>query len=515
MRRLMVPLLGNMAMMLLGLAATKLMAVSYAPAAFGLVAYVNGLTVMFAVFADLGLGLVHIKKLGDGANVRDCVRVYVTIKTGLLMLVAAPMTLFIVHYVPLTTKLAMSEVNPVIGIMVVTWFLAFLSQSIGYTFAGLHDMKRQFAIEVARSSTLLLFLAATMGHSGHAIHLAIGYLVASALSLLVAVVLIWPHRGGRFDRALLADYRALAVPLAVGLVVVTVVRNGDGLIVTAATSLHDAGLYYAAKRVVTPLDTFGGYLGFMVIPLVASLHTAGDREAVASLLSRFEQVLAILFAPVLAFALLFAGPITQVLLGPGYTGATPVLAVMATGYIVATVGVPYSSLPTAVGIPRLTTRIGMISSACWLILGLVMTPTHIGPLALLGWGALGTAGAFLASALLRTALERYQAARLVAARPQLSTAGSALIAFVAAGAIAGACRLLHWAPQSVLLVAITFCAVLALYALVLVASGVVPRTRLTQWLSLPSRRPAPAGEGPPAALLHGSSETELPTPFSE
>ena len=85
MRRLVVPLAGNFIMMALGLAATKLMATAYAPADFGLVAYVNGLTIIFAAFADLGLGVVHMKRLGDGANVRDCVRVYLTVKTALLL----------------------------------------------------------------------------------------------------------------------------------------------------------------------------------------------------------------------------------------------------------------------------------------------------------------------------------------------------------------------------------------------------------------------------------------------
>ncbi len=515
MRRLIVPLVGNVAMMLLGLAATKLMAHAYAPAAFGLVAYVNGLTAMFAVFADLGLGLVHMKKLGDGADVRDCVRVYLTVKTGLMALVALPMSLFIIHYVPVSTNLPSAEVQPVIWLLVATWFFAFLSQSVGYTFAGLHDMKRQFVIEVVRSASLLVFLAVTAGAGGRAAHLALGYMVASAVSLLVAIGLIWPHRGGRFDRALLANYRALAVPLAAGLVVVNVVRNGDGLLVTTATSLHDAGLYYAAKRVVTPLDTVGGYLGYMVIPLVASLHTAGDSAAIASYLTRLERVLAVLFAPLLAFSVLFAGPITLALLGAGYAGAAPVLALMAAGYIVATIGVPYSSLPTAVGVPRITTWIGTVSTICWLVLGLAMTPAHLGPVRLLGWGALGTAAAFLISALIRTAMERRAAARLVAAHTDIGTATVSTLAFVAAGAVAGGAQLFGVWPSSILRVVVAFVLVLVLHALLLAATGLVPVRQLGQWLGLLSKPEPVTPYGPPTPLLHGGSETEVPTPFSE
>jgi O-antigen/teichoic acid export membrane protein len=514
-RRLIVPLAGNVAMMLLGLAATKLMAATYSPADFGLVAYVNGLTAMFAVFADLGLGLVHIKKLGDGADVRDCVRVYLTIKTALLVLVALPMSLFIVHYVPLSTNLSPVEVRPVIWVLVATWFFAFLSQSVGYTFAGMHDMTRQFVIEVARSASLLVFLVVTAGAGGRAVHLALGYLVASAVAMLVAVGLIWPHRGGRFDRALLANYRALAVPLAAGLIVVTVVRNGDGLLVTTATSLHNAGLYYAAKRVVTPLDAVGGYLGYMVIPMVASLHTAGDSAAIASYVTRLERVLAVLFAPLLAFAVLFAGPITLALLGPGYAGAAPVLALMAAGYIVATIGVPFSSLPTAVGVPRITTWIGTVSTICWLGLGLAMTPAHLGPVRLLGWGALGTAAAFLISALIRTAMERREAARLVGARPNLGTATVSVLAFAAAGAVAGVCRLTDLWPSSIPRVGLAFVVVLGLHGLLLAATGLVPVRQLGQWLGLLSKPEPVTPRGPPAPLLHGGSETEVPTPFSE
>lgn len=515
MRRLIVPLVGNAAMMLLGLAATKLITTTYAPAAFGLVAYVNGLTAMFAVFADLGLGLVHIKKLGDGADVRDCVRVYLTIKTGLLVLVALPMSLFIIHYVPLSTDLPVAEVRPVINFLIATWFLAFLAQSVGYTFAGLHDMKRQFVIEIARSASLLLFLAATAGADGRAVHLALGYLIASAVSMVVAVGLIWRHLGGRFDRGLLANYRALAVPLAAGLIVVTVVRNGDGLLVTTATSLHDAGLYYAAKRVVTPLDAVGGYLGYMVIPLVASLHTAGNSAAIAPYLTRLERVLAVLFAPLLAFIVLFAGPITLALLGTGYAGAAPVLALMAAGYIIGTVGVPYSSLPTAVGVPRITSWIGTISTICWLGLGLAMTPASLGPVHLLGWGALGTAAAFLASALIRTALERRAAARLVAARTNLGTVTVPVLAFVAAGAVAGASQVLGLWPASIPRVLAAFVVVLILHALMLALTGLVPMRQLGKWLCLLAEPTPVEPQGPPAPLLRGGSETEVPTPFSE
>lgn len=514
MRQLAVPLAGNLVMMLLGLASTKLMADQYAPEDFGLVAYVNGLTVLFSVVADLGLGLAHIKKLGDGADPRDCVRVYLTTKTGLMLVAAVPMAALIAVLVPLTSDLPPAELRLISGLLIVTWFFAFISQSIGYTFAGLLDMRRQFAIEIVRSATLLAFLVLTAATSGRALHLAAGYLVASAVSLGVALALVRPYLGGRFDRAILAEYRALAGPIAAGLILVTVARNTDGLLLTAMASLHEAGLYYAAKRITSPLEVTGGYLGHMVLPYIAALGASGKRDAIAPYVGRVEQLVAALFAPVMAFALLFAVPVSQALLGDRYAGAAPALGLLGAAYAIATISIPYSSLPTGLGLPRLSAWIAAASTGAWLAASLLLVPAGWGRLPLLGWGATGMAAAFLGASLLRSGLERRASARLAAAvglsRPVTATA---LVSFAAAGAVGAAVHFMGWRIETIPGVAIAFAAVLALHAAMLLATGLVSPGDATRWVALVTsaggRRAAPT---PPA---HGSSETEVPNPFSE
>ncbi|MGH8630912.1 MAG: oligosaccharide flippase family protein [Burkholderiales bacterium] len=512
MRRLAVPLAGNLLMMLLGLASTKLMAGQYAPQDFGLVAYVNGLTVLFAILADLGLGLAHIKKLGDGADPKDCVRVYLTVKIGLMLLVAVPMSLFIGVFVPLQSNLPRSDVWLVSGVMIAAWFFSFLSHWIGYTFAGLQDMKRQFTIEVARSASLLLFLALTAATAGQALQLALGYLAASLVSLAVALVLIWPYLGGRFDRALLSEYRALAVPIGAGLLLVNVARNCDGLLLTAATSLHEAGLYYAAKRITSPLEVTGGYIGHMALPYIASLDAA-NRETIAPYVGRLEQVLTVLFGPVMAFALFFAGPVSLALLGPQYAGAAPALGLLGAAFAVATITVPYSSVPTGIGVPKVAAWIAGLSAGIWLVGSLVLVPARLGGVPLLGWGAAGMAAAFLGASVVRSALERRASARLVAARATRGTTATALISFLAAGGVAAAAHVAGWRIDSVASVAVAFAAVLALHAALLVATGLVSPQDLRRWAGLVT--PDSARRGAPMPPAHGSSETEMPNPFSE
>ena len=123
--------------------------------------------------------------------------------------------------------------------------------------------------------------------------------------------------------------------------------------------------------------------------------------------------------------------------------------------------------------------------------------------------------AFLVSAVLRTVLERRQARRLVAARTEGGAIAAVVVAFGAAAIVAAACRVLDRWPSSILTVAATFLLVLGLHAIALVATGLLPIRRLGDWVTLFSRAAPALPETQSAPLLHGSSETEVPTPFSE
>jgi O-antigen/teichoic acid export membrane protein len=410
-----VPLLGNVILLLVGFISTRLMTGNYAPADFGLVAYVNGVTWFFFIFADLGLGATHTRKIAQGENLADCLQVYIRTKLILTAILLLPIFFILKWHIP---RFGSAQPPEVVLLVIIasttTWSLTVFGQALSYTFAGLQQIRRQIAMEILRSVTLVLCMVVAHFWRLNVWFLALSYVISAAAPLLLGIIWLRKSWGGRFRWDLFHAYRLYIAPTFGYMMIQNIPRNLDGFIVAEAAGVYQAGIYYAAKRLASPLEQCTGYLGHMLLPMLSKLsHDSRDLE-LGNFLLRSERFLAILFVPVAVGAMYFSPTVSLLLLGPSYGESDGAIRLLVIAAVVAIIGSPYAFLPTAVGKPIITTKISGWTTALWIGVAVLLVPSHLFTIQWAGYGALGCGAATLLMALGQSTLERRQSRNLIA-----------------------------------------------------------------------------------------------------
>jgi len=167
----------------------------------------------------------------------------------------------------------------------------------------------------------------------------------------------------------------------------------DVVVVGSMLGATDAGLYQVASQLAS-LVSFGiTAIIYTALPMISDLHARGARAALqhlVALLSRAGLVVSLLVASLLALM----GPTILGWFGPRFTAAYPVLLVLTTAsFIAATVGILAGFLLTLTGHQR---------QAATLVVGSAILNLALSLLATRAYGAIGTASATAATALLRS-----------------------------------------------------------------------------------------------------------------
>jgi O-antigen/teichoic acid export membrane protein len=134
----------------------------------------------------------------------------------------------------------------------------------------------------------------------------------------------------------LADMKALAVaslPFMGLLVFRTLYGQTDPIILGAIATDREAGWYTVAFRLVGTAMFFPMALVMVLLPTLARLHGSGDRAGFASLARKALDITFLVGLPIALAVIFLAGPIINLLYGPTFQGAVPVLAVGGLGML--------------------------------------------------------------------------------------------------------------------------------------------------------------------------------------
>lgn len=395
-------LLGRLLGYALSLVSSVLLARALGPDRLGAYAYAMGLTGIFGLLPNLGIGTIVTRTIardprGGGGILGPAVRAQALLATGVLLLIPAAAALLPEQPVPLT-YVALAAAQLALGSL--SWpYLAVLG--------GRARFDRLAAAELLTGAIGTgLVLAVALLRGGVSAFLW-AHVLAAGLCLLVArrvSLPLLPPAAGVAPRvgALLRE----GGPFGAGAAVQSLYTRLDLVMLGQMASRATLGLYSAAYKPITLATYCGSTVAGTLFPLLAQEPHRGTPTAFLRAMRGLGVA-----GPALALALTgLAAPLLHLLYGASFVPAAPMVALLAWSVVANWLYAPLGTALQARGQER-----------AWLggLLGATILNAAGNLWAIPRWGGLGAAGATLASETFLLAAGLLLAGRRLAIRPGL------------------------------------------------------------------------------------------------
>jgi O-antigen/teichoic acid export membrane protein len=363
------------------------------PEDYGILALAVGVGVLFGLVSDLGLSASTGRFLAEQRGDLEAARGVIADAFRLKLVVGVAVSALLVAFsVPIANAYGTSELIwplrlSAIAIFGQTMFALALTSfaALGRVSWSLRVTVTESSLETASSIGLVLL---GLGAAGAAGGRAVGFAAAGAVGvLLMARVTGWRPfagpRGTREGRARIARY-AVALMMIEG--AITLFNRIDVLLIGAYLGAASAGLFEAPFRVTILIQYVGTALAVGIGPRLGS----GSEEPAVDALVGGLRLLIIFQGVFLAATLVWAHPISDVLLGKGYGESIPVIRALTPFIFLAGIAPLVSIAVNYLGEARLRVPLAVSAVAVNTVVDILLIP-RIGIIA----GAIGSTAAFL------------------------------------------------------------------------------------------------------------------------
>jgi O-antigen/teichoic acid export membrane protein len=295
---------------------------------YGIFALALGIATLLTLVADFGISASAARFVAERRGIADEVRSVVSraarVKLLAALAVSGALALLAEPIAQLydTPDLAWPLRGMAIALLAQSMFLLFTS-----VFVALRRVSITWRLTALESffeaAAIVALVALGAGAAGAAFGRAIGYAIGAVAGGLACLVLL--GRGPPAvapDRGLRRRLMGYAGALFVVDLAYVFFEQADVLLIGALLSTEDVGLFEAPMRLVVFLGFAGQALAFAVAPRLAH-HP--DRGPDIGLLSPSIRGLALLHGALIVPLIVWAQPIVELILGPGYEGSAAVL----------------------------------------------------------------------------------------------------------------------------------------------------------------------------------------------
>ncbi|MDD1755615.1 MAG: oligosaccharide flippase family protein, partial [Methanomassiliicoccales archaeon] len=332
----------------LGFVGLFLMTRYFPESVYGQVAYTMSLVALFASFADLGFATAYIKRVNEGKDPSDCLSSYLVVK--LLLLGAMMLAIFVSFWtwtVIFDRPLNDTDVQ-LIALFTLYYVLYSLAGVATATFdANLKTAKTQMALiaEMLVRVPLIFFFAIPAG----SVYVLSWAYVIGGLAVLMVGLFFLSREGLRLKRPTLVRSMAVfAFPLAISVVLGTVITNIDKVSLGFFWNSSEVAVYAAGQSVLNILFVFGAALSTLLFPTFSRLYDNGERGSMREMVRRGERYLSYIVTPIVCVLLVFPTLIATVLLSAKYAGSAAVIQVLCLNVLVLSLGSVYTTQIVAV-----------------------------------------------------------------------------------------------------------------------------------------------------------------------
>lgn len=197
---------------------------------------------------------------------------------------------------------------------------------------------------VPGSATLLVLATLGEGAEAYAWSRIVGQIVMGGIILACSSRIYLP--GLRF--ALLRPLLAFGLPLAGANLLSQVLLNIDYALIGRLLTVEDLGIYFLAfNTAMWPAAIVGTILNSIVLPAISRI--ARDNGNVEDAIAKGLHLVALILFPLGAFLLTFSNQLVDVIYGPKWSSAGPILSILATYGVLSVLGLFIANIIIAFG----------------------------------------------------------------------------------------------------------------------------------------------------------------------
>lgn len=432
-------LLSNLAGAVLGYAGLLLIGRYFAPASYGSYLFALGVTGLFAVVSNLGLGMSHQRHIAQGVDPGRAFGVLVRLRLMVAVPLLAIAALAYLVWASTHERAVTDATTPtVLALALTVQLVSGARQTLLDTWQGQQRVHRSelvrsldtvLAVAFLGNAALMvahlqgrwevipgigafwadrLSLEAPPSVAEGALILAGAYLLAKAVSFAVALAWWATDRvqAGGWDRDLARSYVRFALPVALAGVLALILQYTDTVMLGFFWTAREVGLYGAAQKVSALVLIGATAVGTVLFPRFAQLHASGDTALGATTFRRAERYLLLLVTPVAAAMVALPREGLHVAVGDAYLDAALPLRLLAVWALMAAAEMPMSARFMGEGRLAILARAGALNVLLNIALNLAFIPKQG-----LGLGPTGAAIATVASTSLSYAYLRWTSHR--------------------------------------------------------------------------------------------------------
>jgi O-antigen/teichoic acid export membrane protein len=355
----------------LGVVVTLILARALGSGGFGVWSSIFAITQIVASFGEFGLNEVAVNKVATEPERESA---WLGALLSLRLLISLPIALASVVAVLL---IAPDHEGRVAGVLISLLLVVSIPTALNVVF----QLRVRNGISMAiLTLNSVIWAGAVIGVaaiSGGIVGFALAFVVTSALSMIVTVVLALRLATIRLRGARELWRALLRVGIGLGLagVLVTGYVKLDQILVLELAGSRQAGLYGAAYRLLDQVQFIPISVMTTLFPMIAAAY-AGSRDRVRELLQTAGEYLAMASLPILAFTIVAAGPIVRLLFGPQFAAAAPAVPILAGAFVSISFGYLAGNMVVILELQRRFVRYAAIGLIVNATLNLLLIPRY-------------------------------------------------------------------------------------------------------------------------------------------
>lgn len=400
----------TLASAVLGYIALLLAARYVGQVAYGTVAFVLSFEGVFLFVTDFGFSRPHMKKIAEGYDMQACLGVYMFARLIFTIAYVVVVLVSIWLWEGLwSSGDEPSEMRHVMMIMLAYYVPVSIRWFFVYTFYAQRDVVRAQFVTLAELVVRSAATASVVVFDLGVIGLAWSFSISGILSLVFAYM-VSRKRFPRFSlipvpRNLLKEYFFFALPIAASLILGTMCLYLDKIIIQASLTVVDTGTYFASQRFLAAYLSLGSVVVAIAFPTVSQLNVLeGSRDRIRSMTMSSVRYLSIIVIPATFFLVVFAEPTLSIFLSEAFENGAFAFSLLVIAYSLFIVTAPLTSQVLGMGFAGEYARYNIIYSALVIALDVLLIPSELMSIRLLGLGINGAAMAILLAQVVNTYL---------------------------------------------------------------------------------------------------------------
>lgn len=292
---------------------------------YGVMIWGLALVSLVNTVADMGFNSANLKFIAKkGYDQSACFSTYMVVKAILtvIMVIITIVTVYIME----STGAIDQEAMYVCLVFVIYQIISNIQFSIYYTLDGMMKSGKSAILTIVECSIRNAILIIMALFYVDAVTLSSAYVVATAISGVLSIVLI-RREGIKLVRPkYLREYTIFAMPLAAALILTSVVSNLDKVIVGLFFDSIEVTFYSTAVGLIATFTAIGVSLNNVLLPHL-SKNIAEDAMTERTLWA-LERCLFIILCPFIAFFIILGPEVAEVLFGDIFSPSGQMIAVL-------------------------------------------------------------------------------------------------------------------------------------------------------------------------------------------